>query len=115
MKHLWRIVSILFIAKGFYMIAQSGFPAEKGDIAVLRSPFQNPTKGTGVCLKFWFHMYGSQQGTLEVVMVRRTKEMESVKEIPSNDYGDNWIPEETCLENSKEFAVRMPKETPYQF
>ena len=46
------------------MYTEASSPRSRGDKARLISPTEPAT--TGSCLEFWYHMYGSQIGTLNV-------------------------------------------------
>ena len=55
-------------AKGYYMYIETSLPRRPGDKAMLMSPKYPSTKGK--CLQFWYHMYGSHTGTLNVQIKR---------------------------------------------
>lgn len=42
-------------------------PTKAGDIAILQSQQFNAVGGKQKCLNFWYHMFGSDIGTLQVV------------------------------------------------
>ncbi|XP_072014822.1 MAM and LDL-receptor class A domain-containing protein 1-like [Amphiura filiformis] len=52
--------------KGRYLYIDSSPPRSQGDIALLYSQILPATQSTGTCLKFWYHMMGSQLGMLRV-------------------------------------------------
>jgi len=51
---------------GYYMYIETSSPRQQGDKAVLNSP-QLQFSGS-MCLKFYYHMYGSDIGTLNVII-----------------------------------------------
>lgn len=56
-------------AGGYYMYVEASFPRRSGDIAILSSPvFQAPTD-VGCQMTFYYHMQGSGQGTLDVLVI----------------------------------------------
>lgn len=90
------------------MIAISKMPAKKDALAILRSPKLKPTSKEGICLKFWYHIYGVDKGSLKVHMTTiETKKSTALKEIAAKDYGDYWWPEEVNIVNSKPFQVNV--------
>lgn len=61
-----RTVSTVFYFLGHYAFIESSAPRVPGDVARLQSTqFQASTQ----CLHFWYHMYGSGIGTLNVYVV----------------------------------------------
>eukprot|EP00794_Sanderia_malayensis_P017044 gene17044-18759_t len=53
-------------ASGYYVFIETSAPRRTGDKAALLSMQFPATTGTGRCLSFWYHMYGSSIGTLNV-------------------------------------------------
>jgi hypothetical protein len=81
---------------GFYFyIETSTSNLEQGDVAILRTPEYNVTKlSCKACLlEFWYHMYGSQTGTLEVY-IEQTTDSEAESRHPvfhkQGDQGNEW-------------------------
>lgn len=50
---------------GYYMYIETSYPRKPNDKAWLLSP-QYPSAPSGKCLNFWYHMSGSNIGTLNV-------------------------------------------------
>ena len=48
------------------MFIETSSPRKTGDNALLNSQRMDATGSTGKCVKFWYHMYGSSIGTLNV-------------------------------------------------
>lgn len=56
------------------MFIETSSPRATGDNAFLVSQRLDPTTGSGICMSFWHHMYGSTIGTLKVwVSINNTK------------------------------------------
>ena len=55
-------------ARGYYMYIETSYPRKAGDKAQLLSPSYPSTSGK--CLRFWYHMYGSDIGTLNIRIKR---------------------------------------------
>ena len=54
--------------KGVYIYTESGYPLKENDSARIVSPAVKMRSGLGGCLKFYYHMYGSDVNTLNVNM-----------------------------------------------
>ena len=66
----WRwdfIVCGLF--SGNFLFIETSFPRRNGDKAWLYSPFLDQAP-KGKCLNFWYHMYGSHIGSLNIYLDR---------------------------------------------
>jgi hypothetical protein len=81
---------------GYYMYVEtSPTRLQIGDVAILRSPQYNASSsGCNACkLEFWYHMYGSAIGTLDV-FVEQTNDAQPLSRTPvwtlSGDQGDQW-------------------------
>ncbi|CAK8676682.1 unnamed protein product [Clavelina lepadiformis] len=57
-------------SSGFYLYLESSDPRQTGDITRLSSPLMNPTNAQ--CLQFYYHMHGSDIGTLNVYLRQRS-------------------------------------------
>ena len=51
---------------GYYMYIEASLPRTRGDNALLTSEEFFPTSSSGRCLKFWYHMYGVNIGSLKI-------------------------------------------------
>lgn len=84
------------------MFIETSSPRRKGDNAFFVSQRFDPTTGSGNCLFFWHHMYGSTIGTLNVwLSVNNTKILKWQRK---GNKGNKWI--------QGSFAVRS--NSPYQ-
>ena len=52
---------------GFYIYTEASYPNKPNNTAEIVSPLLPPTDSTGYCLTFWYHMFGSDMGTLELL------------------------------------------------
>ncbi|RUS74940.1 hypothetical protein EGW08_017295 [Elysia chlorotica] len=83
---------------GHYMFIESSAPRRRGDVAKLVSPIYNPGQVDGICLDFYYHMYGNHDpaevGDLDLLAIRSTT---SKGDKPltifhqSGNQGDRWI------------------------
>ena len=80
------------------MYIETSSPRQQGDKAVLNSP-QLQFSGS-MCLKFYYHMYGSAIGTLNVII--NGKNVFTA----SGDKGNKWLRAATDVSLSGNYAVR---------
>ena len=77
-------------------------PRRTGDKARLLSPLQQPASG-GKCLEFWYHMLGSNMGTLNVYI--KDKVRTSQIWTKSGNQGSLWQKGRVTLKSSNNFQV----------
>lgn len=74
---------------GHYIFIETSYPQLTGQKARLLSPTYSRTNLIGDCFKFWYHLYGSSIGTLNIWLRQNnllTKNLWS----RSSDFGNNW-------------------------
>lgn len=64
--HVYNIFPPTFLGK--YLYVESSTPRRPGDVAVLQSAMFQPM--SRVCFSFWYQMYGSNIGTLRVLLLK---------------------------------------------
>ena len=85
------------------MYIESSSPRKKGDNAMIGSAVFKPTS---TCqLRFFYHMFGSHIGTLNVYT--RTSTTGSMSKIwtKAGDQGDNWVKATVSISVSQNFQV----------
>lgn len=99
----WSAWSTCSKTPGSYLYVEASSPAQEGDQARLLSEQFTATQGR--CLSFWYHMYGSSTGTLNVLILDKdgTSNLAWSK---SGDQGDQWREAKLTLESKVEFKVR---------
>ncbi|BFZ04222.1 hypothetical protein BsWGS_07261 [Bradybaena similaris] len=75
-------------SNGYYMYLEASLPHTMGQTAVLNSERLSPTNGS--CFTFWYHMYGSTIGTLNILVSVTPTENTTVWSL-SGDQGDQWL------------------------
>lgn len=75
---------------GSYMYIETSSPRKPGDYARLESPTYSVTDGNGKCLVFWYHMYGSGIGRLNVY-IKRGNSLGSRVWTTSGNHGNRWL------------------------
>lgn len=83
------VLDLDFILAGYYMYIETSSPRKPYDKARLESEEFQPTGSSGRCLKFWYHMYGSDIGTLNIWMSSNgtSGQIWSL----SGDQGNKWL------------------------
>ncbi|GFR91901.1 MAM and LDL-receptor class A domain-containing protein 1 [Elysia marginata] len=80
----------------FLLFNQSN--SEKGDVAIQETLSvdvgNDPIKGGQVCLRFYYALYGSDAGSLEVSLVADQNKYNSMLWQALGDHGKEWIPAE---------------------
>ncbi|XP_046457289.1 MAM and LDL-receptor class A domain-containing protein 1-like isoform X3 [Daphnia pulex] len=82
---------------GHYLFIESSSPRVLNDTARLFSPVYGQPEASavadeGVCFSFWFHMYGSTTGLINVYIKPESKKMSELRPafVRSGDQGDRW-------------------------
>ena len=74
---------------GRYLFIESSWPRQTDEKAVVLSE-TIPVKGSGKCVRFWYHMYGTDIGTLRVLMRVGYAISESVVWELTGNQGNKW-------------------------
>lgn len=74
--------------QGTYVYIETSSPRRKGDTAQLTSPVLSPTSAKGSCLKFWYHMFGPNIGTLNLYL--QTANGKTLFWSKTSSQGDSW-------------------------
>lgn len=86
------------------MAAFSSPPAKPGDVAKLRSPLF--TSNTS-CVKFWYHMYGGDQGSLMLLKKEKNSPIWDALLTIRGNQGKYWIPAEVNVASMSPFEVKF--------
>lgn len=84
------VVKQLNFIVGHYMYIETSSPRKPGDYARLETPAFDATDGNGQCLVFWYHMYGSGIGRLNIY-IKRGKKLGSPAWTTSGNQGNRWL------------------------
>ena len=87
---------------GKYLYVEASSPAQEGDEARLISGQFPATAGR--CLSFWYHMYGSSTGTLNVYILDKGGK-KSLIWSKSGEQGDKWIQAKLSLTSRVDYQV----------
>lgn len=106
-KILWffriKLIINVYFKTGHYMFTESSAPRRPGDKARLLSPQYPATNGQ--CLTFWYHMYGSSIGTLNVYTSSFNKLSPALFTI-SGDQGNQWRKAQMTIQVQEQYKVR---------
>lgn len=106
-KILWfyriKLMIDVYFDTGHYMFTESSAPRRPGDKARLLSPQYPATNGQ--CLTFWYHMYGSSIGTLNVYTSSFNKLSPALFTI-SGDQGNQWRKAQMTIQVQEQYKVR---------
>lgn len=83
-------VGQLDLVAGHYMYIETSSPRKTGDYARLETPPFLKTDGNGQCLVFWYHMYGSGIGRLNVY-IKRGNALGPAVWSESGNHGNKWL------------------------
>lgn len=75
---------------GHYMYIETSLPRKPGDYARMESPAYPVTDGNGKCLMFWYHMYGSGIGRLNVY-IKRGNSLGTKTWTAAGNQGNRWL------------------------
>lgn len=98
-----KIIIDVYFDTGHYMFTESSAPRRPGDKARLLSPQYPATNGQ--CLTFWYHMYGSSIGTLNVYTSSFNKLSPALFTI-SGDQGNQWRKAQMTIQVQEQYKVK---------
>jgi hypothetical protein len=76
-------------SQGKYIYIETSYPANQGDKARIESPIFDKVTGD-FCMEFWYHMYGSSIGTLNIIQKTLQAGTETTVWSLSGNKGDMW-------------------------
>ena len=86
---------------GYYLFVETSSPAVSGDKARLLSQEFSATEG--LCMSFWYHMYGSTMGALRILTKANGKE--TLIWDKHGDQGNKWVESKLKMNGSTAFKV----------
>lgn len=91
-------------ANGYYIYIETSYPQVQNDKARLISPVYPPTDSEGVCFKFWYHMYGMSQGTINVLLRKGGQYTRPIWS-RSGNYGNLWRYGHVTIRSDSDFQI----------
>ncbi len=89
--------------QGHYIYAEASAPASNNDKARIISEELPAT--SGMCLSFWYHMYGMTMGSLKAY-VRNSDNVDTEIWSKSGNQGDQWNYSNKTIVSKTPFKVR---------
>ena len=100
-KNIW----VCLTASGVYMYMETSSPRTQGDRARIDS-IKAIAPATGVCVRFWYHMYGAGMGSLTMHTGDDNGGLGPSRWSRTGDSGQMWREALTGIGNGTEFQVR---------
>ena len=66
-----RYLATAYFSQGSYMYVEMDDGVSQGEIARYKSPIITSQDSSGICVRFWYNMYGSDIGDLKVFYIQR--------------------------------------------
>ena len=93
----------LILILGYYLYAEASNPASPGDKSRLLSKPFPATQGR--CLTFWYHMYGSGIGQLNVILEKIKGGVPQTVWSKSGQQGNEWKRAQVTLESDSKYKA----------
>ena len=93
--------------QGHYIFTEASRTGKMGDKARIISKQLEATKG--LCLSFWYHMYGDSMGSLNVI-IKSKSGSESVIWSMAGNRGDQWIYANKTITSPTKFQVTCQRQ-----
>ena len=88
------------------MYIESSSPQASGDKAWLVSSIMPPTDSLGVCMEFWYHMFGNTLGELNLIL--RSDGTDTLEWTHAHNQGNQWFyAQRHLVSTDKEFQVSI--------
>ena len=96
-------IILLYFLLGHYMFIEASNPQREGHQAKLISPDVNVRQA---CLTFYYHMWGSELGSLKVKFLTKGGFMDELTWERSRDQGRRWIKAEVNVPIGLSYQVK---------
>ena len=90
---------------GSYLFIEASLPVDKGDRATLESTLFLPTPTYGLCMDFWYHMYGSGMGTLNIYT--NSSNVSNLIWSQTGNKGDVWLNGQVNINSASTFRLMI--------
>jgi hypothetical protein len=91
--------------EGVYLYIESSVPTLQGFNAILESNLFFPTPSYGLCMDFWYHMYGAGMGSLNVYI--NVSNISTLLWTLNGNKGDMWYNGQLSIKSSKSFRIMI--------
>ncbi len=90
---------------GRFLFMEASYPSRIGERALLESSVFLPTPTYGLCMQFWYHMYGSDMGQLNIYA--NASNISTLLWTQSGNKGDQWLNARLNIKSSKSFRLSI--------
>ncbi|XP_071851180.1 MAM and LDL-receptor class A domain-containing protein 1-like isoform X5 [Apostichopus japonicus] len=99
-------------ANGYYIYMSARHPAIYKSVSAILSPRQQANQNGMQCMTFWYHLYGSSVGFLNVSVgiYNSQSPTYTLKWIHTGDRGKQWLPGTVQIETNNDFEVLIEGE-----
>ncbi|XP_052248005.1 MAM and LDL-receptor class A domain-containing protein 1-like isoform X2 [Dreissena polymorpha] len=92
-------------ATGKYVFIESSAPRRLFDAAWLQSPIIEAIGQLIYCFRFWYHMYGTSTGRLDVYQALETFVPGNLMWSVTGDHGNAWLQGQVALESAQNYSI----------
>ncbi|RNA14511.1 MAM and LDL-receptor class A domain-containing 2-like, partial [Brachionus plicatilis] len=90
---------------GSYLFIEASSPIVTGNRAILESTLFLPTPTYGLCMDFWYHMYGSGMGTMNIYT--NSSNVSTLIWSQSGNKGNVWLNGQVNINSASSFRVKI--------
>ena len=98
---------MIFHFSGSYIFIETSAPRRRGHKALLHSALFSPTGSTTKCLRFWYHMYGSQMGTMNIYLSKNGSLPGTKVWSLSGNQGNQWSSGTVAVKSNTQYSVSV--------
>ena len=98
---------MIFHFSGSYIFIETSAPRRRGQKALLHSALFSPTGSTTKCLRFWYHMYGSQMGTMNIYLSKNGSLPGTKVWSLSGNQGNQWSSGTVAVKSNTQYSVSV--------
>ena len=91
-------------SSGVFLFIEASYPSRVGQRAMLESQLFQATPSYGLCLNFWYHMYGRQMGSLNVYAYSISNETTLLWAL-DGDKGNEWRNGRVNIKSTQPFKL----------
>ena len=102
---------LLFLSLGYYLYIEASTPRRQGDLARISTPQYQASTGSK-CLQLWYHMYGTNIGSLTIFLQDTTGKHQVWQK--SGNQVNLWLYTMVTLTPSANYSVSYHNAIPFK-